>query len=398
MTDDTPRGSDEPLEFEQFVTDLSRRGFLRGSAVAGVGLAGLGSVSGTVAADEHGDGDDAGGENGMAEMSIPEILNYALTLERLEATYYDMAVGENGVWSESDVERSSVAAQFAEPSLRYGTYQRFVNVRDHEAYHVTLLEQVLDQLGAEVTAPSEFSFPDGVFEDIETFVRFASVVEDLGVAAYAGVAPALAKAELESVDGDTSQLQVTPAALGIHSIEARHAGYFRVLADSAPWTFFGTDVADASIDDPLMPDQVVSRVQPYIGGDDGETEGPATVTFEDQEADDSTVTVAETFLPEGGFVVIHDDSLLEGDALGSVVGVSDYLESGTHVDVSIEVDVEASGETTLIAMPHMDTNDNTTYDFVTSEGEDDGPYVDPDDTNDDGQEVVVDPAAVTFDD
>lgn len=261
MTDDTPQGSDEPLAFDQFVTDLSRRGFLRKGAAAGVGVAGLGALgTGTAAADEHGDGSE------METMSVPEILNYALTLERLEAAYYEKAVGDDGMWGEWEVERSSIAAKFADPSLRYSTFQHFTAVRDHEAYHVTLIEQVLDQLGADDTAPSSFTFPDMVWEDLETFVRFASVLEDVGVSAYGGAAPMLAKAELELVDGDVSQLQVTPAALGIHSIEARHAGYFRTLNEQQPWKFYGTDIADAAVDDPRTPEEVTGIAGQYIDG------------------------------------------------------------------------------------------------------------------------------------
>lgn len=261
---DKPTEGPESLSFSEFVSDLSRRGFLRGSAVAGAGIAGLGSV-GTAAAGDHGKTRQTG-EHGIESMAIPAILNYALTLERLEAAYYRRAVGENGAWDERMVERSDVAAQFAAAPLRYSTYQHFTDVRDHEAYHVTLLEQVLDQLGARVMAPSKFTFPDGVFDDIETFVRFASVLEDTGVAAYAGAAPALARAELRKVDGDVSKLEITPAALGIHSIEARHAGYFRTLSKKRPWEFVNVEVSEAAIDDPLTPETVVDAVRKYIDG------------------------------------------------------------------------------------------------------------------------------------
>lgn len=251
--------TDEPLSFDKFVSDLSRRGFIRKSAAASIGAAGLSAAgTGTVAADDHG--------SEMKMMTVPEILNYALTLERLEATYYEMAVGEDGAWDEWMVENSEIAKQFNEPSLRYSTYQHLTSVRDHEAYHVTLIEQVLDNLGAEVTAPTEFTFPEGAFEDLDVFIKFAQVVEDLGVSAYAGAAPMLAKAELDLVDGDVSKLEVTPAALGIHSIEARHAGYFRTLNEMQPWKFYGSDIADYAVDDPRTPDEVVSIAGQYIDG------------------------------------------------------------------------------------------------------------------------------------
>lgn len=117
--------------------------------------------------------------------------------------------------------------------------------------------------------------------------------------------------------------------------------------------------------------------------DEGEAES-ASVTFENQSTDGSSVTVASATLPEGGFVAIHDARLLEGDALGSVVGVSELLDAGEHEDVEVtlfgdvpgaEFEQSALEETQpLIPMPHLNTNDNESYDFISSEGADDGPY------------------------
>jgi PGF-CTERM protein/surface glycoprotein (TIGR04207 family) len=102
--------------------------------------------------------------------------------------------------------------------------------------------------------------------------------------------------------------------------------------------------------------------------------GTASVTIEDQETDGSTVTVASASLPEGGFVTIHDSTLQDGAVIESVRGTSEYLEAGNVSDLSITLDTPYNESGTAIAMPHMDTNDNQEYDFVTSEGSDDGPY------------------------
>lgn len=393
MTDKTPEGT-ESLSFSEFVSDLSRRGFLRGSAAAGVGIAGLGSV-GAAAQDQEENVETTVQQ--QERMTVPAILNVALTLERLEATFYNRAVGENGMWDEQMVESSDVAKRFAAPQLRYSTYQHFTDVRDHEAYHVALLEQTLDQLGASVRAPSRFTFPDGVFDSVEEFVKFAVVLEDTGVAAYAGVAPRLVKAELGMVNGEVGRLRIAPAALGIHSIEARHAGYFRTLNQMRPWEFgANVPVEDAAVDDPLPVEQVLARVRPLLGGD-GDAGNPGTITFNDQRAEGNTVVVAEASLPQGGFVAIPDSSLSGGDAVGNFVGVSDFLDSGTHRNVRIDIDQQAaSGEQTLAAMAHRDTNGNRTFDFVSSGGTNDRPYVDPTDADGDGEVVVLDTATVTF--
>lgn len=112
--------------------------------------------------------------------------------------------------------------------------------------------------------------------------------------------------------------------------------------------------------------------------DDGEngTQTNATVTFSDQESDGETVVVDEVTMASGGFAVIHDSSLLvEQDPIGSVIGVSEYLEAGTHENVEVTLDESIEEGTTLIAMPHMDTDGDESYGFVSSEGAADGPYV-----------------------
>ena len=129
--------------------------------------------------------------------------------------------------------------------------------------------------------------------------------------------------------------------------------------------------------------------------EENETEAPtANVTFENQTSNGSTVVVDAANSSDGTFVAIHDASLLEGNVIGSVIGVSEYLEQGEHENVSVELfdvsgadfaESELTENQTLIAMPHLDTNDNGTYDFVATDGAEDGPYV-----NETGQPVVDD--------
>ncbi len=109
----------------------------------------------------------------------------------------------------------------------------------------------------------------------------------------------------------------------------------------------------------------------------------ATVDFENQVLDGDTVSVGEAVLSEGGYVALHDARLVEGQTLESVVGVSEYLEPGRHrmIEVTLD-DPDAVAEVPfppapvkpLIPMPHLETDDDETYDFVTSEGAEDGPY------------------------
>ncbi len=142
------------------------------------------------------------------------------------------------------------------------------------------------------------------------------------------------------------------------------------------------------------------NVPPYISGGPGgpgipnqPTQPPMTklnanVTFDNQTINGQTVTVDSVTMSQGGFVTIHDASLLHGNVIGSVIGSSQYLGPGTHHNVTVTLDKPLTKSQTLIAMPHMDTNGNQVYDFVTSGGTADIPYI----VN---NNVVVDPAYVT---
>ncbi|MFB6177592.1 MAG: PGF-CTERM sorting domain-containing protein, partial [Halobaculum sp.] len=119
---------------------------------------------------------------------------------------------------------------------------------------------------------------------------------------------------------------------------------------------------------------------PYTAGggavvDDFTALVTASVTFSPQESAGETITVESVTLADGGFVTIHDATLLEGEALGSVRGTSEYLPPGTHTNVTVTLDEPITENATLIAMPHRDTDGDQTYDFVTSEGTTDAPYV-----------------------
>ena len=72
-------------------------------------------------------------------------------------------------------------------------------------------------LGKAAVKKPKFDFKNTT-GDQATFLATAVALEDTGVAAYAGQGPRLL------------QKPVVAAALSIHSVEARHAAYFRSLA------------------------------------------------------------------------------------------------------------------------------------------------------------------------
>ncbi|WP_436927272.1 DUF7282 domain-containing protein [Halosimplex amylolyticum] len=114
----------------------------------------------------------------------------------------------------------------------------------------------------------------------------------------------------------------------------------------------------------------VRRGGDTIGGPyDGRilAEPTSSVSFSDQAVaeENQEVRVESVTLSDGGFVAIHS-----GSASGDVIGVSGYLEAGTHSNVRIDLDTPVNDTTTLVAMPHLDDNSNNLYDFP----EADAPY------------------------
>lgn len=204
------------------------------------------------------------GTRGKAD-TVVDILNYALTLEYLESSFYD-----NGL-------DSAVI-----PTNRRSI---FMQISKHETAHVSFLKTVIGQLGGTAVDEPDFDFTAGgsyptVFTDYNTFLVLSQAFEDTGVRAYKGRAGEL-----------LGNRTVLTAALQIHSVEARHASMVRRLRSEKGWitgasgsptavyagednkTQAGVDItslgysANAStegFDEPLSKDQVLQIVSPFI--------------------------------------------------------------------------------------------------------------------------------------
>ncbi|MBC9987076.1 hypothetical protein E4P24_11970 [Haloferax sp. AS1] len=119
-------------------------------------------------------------------------------------------------------------------------------------------------------------------------------------------------------------------------------------------------------DTPVTDDAVVTVSEEPTNGTDEPT---ATLQFDDQESDGSNVTVTSANLSDGGYIAILDEN-------GSVVGATDYLDSGPQENVTVPLlePLSENESVNLTAQAHLDTNDNQTLDFLTSNGTEDGPY------------------------
>ena len=96
----------------------------------------------------------------------------------------------------------------------------------------------------------------------------------------------------------------------------------------------------------------------------------ASVTFADQTMRNNTLVVKRARLPDGGFIVAHNENYRRtGDPLTSAVGLSRYLPPGNHSNITVDVLPSALNRSqTVTVRPAMDTNDNQRYDYVRSDG------------------------------
>lgn len=150
------------------------------------------------------------------------ILNYALTLEYLEAGFY-AAVADSGMFKGGDLELIKA-------------------IGGHEQEHVDALLATLEKLGEEPAPEPEAEFP---LDDAMTILTTAAEVENLGAAAYLGQAAAIENEE------------VLAAALAIHTVEARHAALLNTLIGESP-------TPDGAFAVPADAQTVLDSVQPFL--------------------------------------------------------------------------------------------------------------------------------------
>ena len=184
------------------------------------------------------------------EDAIPDvdILNYALTLEYLEATFYTQALGGDGTtgvpksgatFTQGQITGSNIFAGFG-GRIRSTAYGYLTDIRDHEIMHVNFLRGAL---GAAAVGPCTFTFA-AALGSVDAFISTAQVLENTGVMAYDGA--------IRYVDaGDTLQ-----AGAQIATVEARHAAYLNLINRDSPFP--------TAFDQGLPPSEIFALAKPFI--------------------------------------------------------------------------------------------------------------------------------------
>jgi hypothetical protein len=215
-----------------FHDSVSRRAFLTRMSAAGLGgaamalLAGCGTGGGSKPL-SSGSLFDPTNFPGIPGRSADEVvLNYALTLEILEADLYRQALniaaglprgnalrsglptgatGLNGYVQ--SVGNGSLSAQAAAAGFLYLVQYAYV-----EAAHRDFLQTALASFGAPTVVPNPGGYTADFGNTLSSILEVIYQVEEVGVRAYLGAA------------GFMNDPQLLTTAVAIHSTEARHSG------------------------------------------------------------------------------------------------------------------------------------------------------------------------------
>ncbi len=208
-----------------FSDEGDRRAFLKYAGLVGIGasLVACGTSSSTSSSTPTPKAapSSAASQFGEGDMGI---LNYALTLEYLEAEFY--AKGSTQQLLGEDFKYISPIAQ-------------------HEAAHVQALTATIQKLGGSPAKKPTFKFPDGTFTDKAKFMSTAHTFEETGVKAYQG--------QVTKIKDKT----ILGAAASIAGVESRHAAIINDL--------LGQKQVPAPVEANAPMSEIVQAITPFLG-------------------------------------------------------------------------------------------------------------------------------------
>ncbi|EME44498.1 hypothetical protein DOTSEDRAFT_72090 [Dothistroma septosporum NZE10] len=175
------------------------------------------------------------------------ILNYALSLEHLEATFYREALQK---FTLEDFQAAGLGADFLD---------NLKEIAKDEATHVDFLTTGLSKAGATPAQECKYDFG---YKDVQGFLATANLLEGVGISAYLGAANVIANKDYLTAAG------------AILTVEARHSAFLRGNQEPKPYSPF-----PAPFDIPLDFNQVFSLAAPLITSCPDGTKGTLGLPF-----------------------------------------------------------------------------------------------------------------------
>ena len=214
----------------------SRKRFLKMLGGAGA-VSAFGVVLAACGEEKKNDGSSAAASSSSSDNANDlKIVNYALTLEYLEARFYK-EVGDSGLIKDKAV--LQIAKKFGET----------------EQAHVDALKAAAKALGGSPVAAPKTNFGPTLDKGLKHVLETAATVENLGAAAYLGQA------------GRIKSKEILASALQIHSVEARHAAALNILVGRG----FGNGkgglkgaLPDGAFGKPMSMAAVLAAVKPFL--------------------------------------------------------------------------------------------------------------------------------------
>jgi hypothetical protein len=153
-----------------------------------------------------------------------DILNYALRLERLEASFYANGLAK---FAASDFAASNFAKNLT-PAQVANAYALVTAIGQQELSHVNQISAAIGALNGTLAQPDCYVFqPYGsnpkLLANADSFIATAMVLENTGVTAYDGAISLLQSASLRTT------------AATIATVEGRHAAYLNQLMGASPF-------------------------------------------------------------------------------------------------------------------------------------------------------------------
>jgi rubrerythrin len=171
------------------------------------------------------------------DTSDVDVLNYALTLEHLENAFYRDGLDQ---FTDNELMNADALSDFGD-EVRTSVPEHLETVGAHEAAHVDAIAATIEDLGGSPVEEANYDFG---YETPSEFLGVAQALENTGVAAYKGAAP--------TVSNDA----VFSAAIGIHSVEARHAAFLNELNATSPFP--------DGVDEPKTMEEVTDIASQFI--------------------------------------------------------------------------------------------------------------------------------------